>query len=115
MRSIAVRFRRRWRHRWRRREADDRLEVFSIYCCCSQPHICHHWRYEYHSTHVCDEEEHDLRLVLDTRDRDTTNPRDKIYSLRGILKPRLAENFTVNYGDSVEMVYTDLSKLVLAM
>ena len=56
------------------------------------------------------EENLDLRLVMDSRDRSATNLRDKIYSLRGIANSALAAGITVDYNKSVEQVYTDYAK-----
>jgi hypothetical protein len=73
-----------------------------------------HWRDAYHGLDdTPDEEELDLGLFLDTRDRLATDPRDKIYSLRGIAKERIASGIKINYEDSVRKVYTDFSKHVL--
>ena len=73
-----------------------------------------HWRAAYHEMSAPDSEENlDLRLFLDSRDRLATDPRDKIYSLRGIANKALSAGIKVNYDSSVERVYTDFSKHVL--
>ncbi|KAH8587428.1 heterokaryon incompatibility protein-domain-containing protein [Bisporella sp. PMI_857] len=73
-----------------------------------------HWRDAYHELgDSSDSEELDLRLFLDTRDRSATNARDKIYSLRGIARERISKGINVDYGASVEQVFTDFSKLIL--
>jgi len=59
------------------------------------------------------EETLDLRLFLDSRSRGATNPRDKIYSLRGIAGNALSACITVDYGKSIERVYTDFAKHLL--
>ncbi|OCK94220.1 uncharacterized protein K441DRAFT_677703 [Cenococcum geophilum 1.58] len=72
-----------------------------------------YWRDAYHGLAISDEEELDLRLFLDTRDRCATDPRDKIFSLRGIAKERITAGIKVDYNDSVRKVYTDFSKHML--
>jgi Heterokaryon incompatibility protein (HET) len=73
-----------------------------------------HWRTSYHEMSGPDSEENlDLRLFLDSRDRLATDPRDKIYSLRGIANKALSTGIKVDYDSSVERVYTDFSKYVL--
>jgi len=73
-----------------------------------------HWREAYHSRGSgSGDEELDLRLFLDTRDRSATDPRDKIYSLRGIAKQRIKAGIEVNYKDSTRKVYTDFTRLIL--
>ncbi|KAH0553321.1 hypothetical protein GP486_006575 [Trichoglossum hirsutum] len=54
-----------------------------------------------------------LRLIMDSRDRKATDPRDKVYSLRGIANDVLAAGITVDYDKSIERVYTDCAKHVL--
>ena len=72
------------------------------------------WRASYLEVNAPDRKEFlDLRLFLDSRDRIATDPRDKIYSLRGIANTALAASIKVNYDNSVERVYTDFSKSVL--
>ena len=74
------------------------------------------WRASYLETSAPDREEIlGLRLFLDSRDRSATDPRDKIYSLRGIANKALASGIRVNYDDSIKRVYTDFSKLVLGI
>ena len=74
------------------------------------------WRASYLEMNALEMEENlDLRLFLDSRDRNATDPRDKIYSLRGIANKELAVGIKVNYDDSVEKVYTDFSKHVLSI
>jgi len=72
-----------------------------------------HWRNAYHGLESAEDEELDLRLFLDTRDRSATDPKDKIYSLRGITKKRITDGIRVNYDDPVRKVYTDFTKLML--
>jgi hypothetical protein len=74
------------------------------------------WRESYMKMSEREKEENlDLRLFLDSRDRMATDPRDKIYSLRGIARKAIAQGIRVNYDDSVEKVYTDFSKHVLSI
>ena len=72
-----------------------------------------YWRDAYHGLAISDDDELDLRLFLDTRDRCATDPRDKIFSLRGIAKERITAGIKVDYNDSVRKVYTDFSKHML--
>lgn len=74
-----------------------------------------HWRDAFHNNvpGPGGEEELDLRLFLDTRDRSATDPRDKIYSLRGIARERIAAGIRVDYGLPVRQVYTDFSRHIL--
>ncbi|KAK4233654.1 HET-domain-containing protein [Achaetomium macrosporum] len=72
------------------------------------------WRQAYHARGLSpDGEELDLRLFLDTRDRTATDPRDKIYSLRGITRERIAAGIQIDYDDPIRKVYTDFSKHLL--
>lgn len=72
------------------------------------------WRASYLEMSAPDREENfGLRLFLDSRDRIATDPRDKIYSLRGIANTALTAAIKVNYDNSVERVYTDFCKRVL--
>jgi hypothetical protein len=72
------------------------------------------WRDAYHGRGAGhDEEDLDLRLFLDTRDRSATDPRDKIYSLSGIARERIAAGIHIDYNHSIRKVYTDFSKHVL--
>ena len=58
----------------------------------------------------------DLRFFLDSRDRNATDPRDKIYALRGLItNDEFAEGIKVDYAKSVERVYTDFSKHLLTI
>jgi hypothetical protein len=50
---------------------------------------------------------------MDSRDRDATNFRDKVFSLRGITNEKLAEGITIDYDKSPERVYTDFAKNML--
>lgn len=73
-----------------------------------------HWRAAYHEMSVRDIDQNlDLRLFIDSRDRLATDPRDKIYSLRGIANKAFSAGIKVNYDSSVKRVYTDFSKFVL--
>lgn len=74
------------------------------------------WRTAYQENRALDFDSNDnldLRLFLDCRDRSATDARDKIYSLRGIANRALAAGIKVDYDASVERVYTDFSKHVL--
>ncbi|KAH6884255.1 heterokaryon incompatibility protein-domain-containing protein [Thelonectria olida] len=72
------------------------------------------WRDAYHGRNTSGgDEELDLRLFLDTRDKSATDPRDKIYSLRGIAKERIRASIHVDYDDSIRNVYTNFSKHIL--
>ncbi|PVH68642.1 HET-domain-containing protein [Cadophora sp. DSE1049] len=72
------------------------------------------WRVSFHETNAPHRGELlDLRLFLDSRDRMATDPRDKIYSLRGIANKALATRIKVDYSDPVKTVYTDFVKTVL--
>ncbi|KAG7284472.1 hypothetical protein NEMBOFW57_010846 [Staphylotrichum longicolle] len=72
------------------------------------------WRDAYHArSEKPDDEELDLRLFLDTRDRSATDPRDKIYSLFGITRDRIKKGININYKDPVRKVYSEFSKHVL--
>jgi hypothetical protein len=74
------------------------------------------WRASFHETNAPHRgEDLDLRLFLDSRDRTATDPRDKIYSLRGIANKALATRIKVDYNDPVKTVYTDFSRTVLAI
>lgn len=74
------------------------------------------WRVSFHEMSPSDREQDlDLRLFLDSRDRTATDPRDKIYSLRGIANKALGTRIKVNYDDSIEKVYTEFSKTVLSL
>lgn len=57
--------------------------------------------------------EFDLRLFLDIRDRLTTDPRDRLYALRGIASQRLVEGIDVDYDKHVARAYVDFAKHVL--
>jgi hypothetical protein len=63
------------------------------------------WRMSFHENSASSEEAEDLdlRLFLDSRDRNATDARDKIFALRGIANKALGTRITVNY-DSVEKV-----------
>jgi hypothetical protein len=73
------------------------------------------WRDHFLEMAAPDSEENiDLRLFMDSRDRNATNLRDKIYSLRGLIANNaLAAGITIDYDKSVERVYTDFSKHLL--
>lgn len=73
------------------------------------------WRDHFLKVAVPDSEENiDLRLFLDSRDRNATDLRDKIYSLRGLIANNaLAAGITVDYDKSVVKVYTDFTKHLL--
>ena len=72
------------------------------------------WRESYLAMSAPDtEEELDLRLFLDSRDRNASDARDKIFSLQGIANVGIAAGIDINYDDSVERVYTDFAKHVL--
>jgi hypothetical protein len=74
------------------------------------------WRVSFHETNAPHRgEDLDLRLFLDSQDRTATDPRDKIYSLRGIANKGLATRIKVDYNDPVKTVYTDFSRTVLAI
>ncbi|KAF4435854.1 HET-domain-containing [Fusarium acutatum] len=58
----------------------------------------------------------DLRiLTMDPSNKGATNPRDKIYALRGIASEAYARGISVNYRDPVEKVYVDCAKHLLRM
>jgi hypothetical protein len=59
------------------------------------------------------EEAFDLKVFIDSRDKSATDPRDKVYALRGIANSVIVEGITVDYNNSVERVYTDLAKHLL--
>jgi len=73
------------------------------------------WRERFLEMAAPDSKENiDLRFFMDSRDRNATNLRDKIYSLRGLIANNaLAAGITVDYDKSVERVYTDFSKHLL--
>lgn len=73
------------------------------------------WRDHHLKMAAPDSEENiDLRLFMDSRDRNATNLRDKIYSLRGLIANNaLAAGIIVDYNKSVERVYTDFSRHLL--
>ncbi|MCJ1239744.1 hypothetical protein MMC14_007742 [Varicellaria rhodocarpa] len=53
-----------------------------------------------------------LSIVARSRVRETTDPRDKIYGLLGLLKPEVlldAGGFAVDYNKSVELVYEEFA------
>lgn len=60
-------------------------------------------------------EDFGLRLFVDVRDRCATNPRNKLYAIRGIANPRLVAGIDVDYDKSVETVYTEFSRHVLSV
>jgi hypothetical protein len=72
------------------------------------------WRDAYHArgSHP-DDEELDLRLFLDTRDRSASNARDKIFALAGITRKRIADGITIDYTQSVREVYSRFCRHVL--
>jgi hypothetical protein len=77
------------------------------------------WRASFIETNASagrpENEDLDLRLFLDSRDRLATDPRDKIYSLRGIVNKKIAHSIQVDYNKSVEDVYTSFSKKILSI
>ncbi|KAL8748196.1 MAG: hypothetical protein Q9190_000015 [Brigantiaea leucoxantha] len=73
------------------------------------------WRASYSNMSAQEKEENfDVRLFMDFRDRRATDARDKIFSLRGITNKALAAGITVNYTNSVKSVYTGFSKYALS-
>lgn len=72
------------------------------------------WRATFIAVDAPDREENlGLRLFMDSRDRSSTDLRDKIYSLRGIANDALATGIIVDYDKSIERVYTDHAKHLL--
>jgi hypothetical protein len=72
------------------------------------------WRGDFLEMASADREETlGLRLFMDACDRSATDLRDKIYSLRGIANNAIATGITVDYDNSVEIVYTDFTKHLL--
>lgn len=56
----------------------------------------------------------DLKIIImDGADRDATDLRDKLFAIRGIASAAFAKSITVDYGKSVEDVYTDCAKHLL--
>jgi hypothetical protein len=52
----------------------------------------------------------DAGMFMDARDRGATDPRDKIYALRGIASGEVAAGIKVDYDKTIERVYTDFAK-----
>ncbi|ORY11140.1 heterokaryon incompatibility protein-domain-containing protein [Clohesyomyces aquaticus] len=72
------------------------------------------WRSFFHRTNTQETKgDLDVRYFLDSRGRSATNPRDKIYALRGIVNKALGTLIEVDYNDTTEAVYTNFSKAVL--
>jgi hypothetical protein len=70
-----------------------------------------HWRRSFLEMDEEGREENlDLRIFMDSRDREATRLSDKIFSLRGITHEKLAEGTVVDYSKSTERVYTDFAK-----
>jgi hypothetical protein len=70
-----------------------------------------HWTRSFLEMDAAGREENlDLRLFMDSRDRDATNLRDKVFSLQGITNEKLAEGITIDYDKSTERVYTEFAK-----
>jgi len=59
------------------------------------------------------EEAFDLKVLIDSRDKNATNLRDKVYALRGLLSSTIAKGIIVDYNNSVERVYTGIAKHLL--
>jgi Heterokaryon incompatibility protein (HET) len=73
-----------------------------------------HWRRSFLEMDAEGREETlDLRIFMDSRDREATHLSDKIFSLRGITHEKLAEGIAVDYSKSTERVYTDFAKNML--
>lgn len=75
------------------------------------------WRISFHERQGAPDsaEEIDIRPFEDSRNRCATNPRDRIYALRGITNEILESCIKVDYDDTIEKVYTDFSKKVLSL
>lgn len=55
-----------------------------------------------------------LWLIIDSRNRKATDPRDKLYSLRGIVNSELAKAIEVDYSKSPAEVYTRFTNTMLS-
>jgi len=94
------------------RMTSSRFFPFSI----SAQNLIHlgHWRRSFRELDAAGREENlDLRIFMDSRDRDATNLSDKVFSLRGIANDSLAEGIAIDYGKSTERVYTEFAKNML--
>jgi len=73
-----------------------------------------HWRRSFLEMDAAGREENlDLRIFMDSRDRDATNLSDKVFSLRGITNEKLAEGIAIDYDKPTERVYTEFAKNML--
>ena len=72
------------------------------------------WRRYFQKMYAHEKEQaFDMRVFVDSRDRNATDLRDKVYALRGIANSAIMEGIRVDYNHSVERVYTDLAKHLL--
>lgn len=49
-------------------------------------------------------------MIMDGSEREATDPRDKLFALRGIASPTIADSMVVDYSLPVEQAYTDFSR-----
>jgi hypothetical protein len=73
------------------------------------------WRRSFLEIDADREDSLDLRIFMDSRDRDATILSDKVYALRGITNDKLAEGIIVDYDKSTERVYTDFANYLLGI
>lgn len=58
----------------------------------------------------------DLRIMtMDGGERQATDTRDKVFALRGIASTAIADSIVVHYSQSIERIYIDFPKRLLAL
>lgn len=55
-----------------------------------------------------------LTLLVSCRSKSSTDPRDKVYGLYGLMGRDSRCNVVVNYNNSVEKVYIDIARIILS-